>query len=239
MSKCRAVALAVSVVVVAVVASGCSTPSQAEQRIEVTAPTEVPTVRVLPTPTGLPTTAPVADEPSPGPTPITLAGGRGIVVPTETPTPVATGDGADDEATPEPTPEPTEEADSAEPTPTRGPAPTRVTIATPTVAVAPTSEDEPDQAEDPEEPVVDDSVDPAVAVANGGEVYTLNCSRCHGEQGFGSFQASGLRGVAERYSTAGMIDELTNGHPVTFGFGNKLTPGEISDVVAYVLAAFS
>jgi len=35
-----------------------------------------------------------------------------------------------------------------------------------------------------------------------------------------------------------MIDELTNGHPVTFGFANELSADEIASVVAYVKAAF-
>ena len=76
-------------------------------------------------------------------------------------------------------------------------------------------------------------------VANGGEVYTLNCARCHGENGMGSAQYSaGLIGVGSRYSAQGMIEELTNGHPVTFGFADRLSPDEIAAVVAYVTSVF-
>lgn len=75
--------------------------------------------------------------------------------------------------------------------------------------------------------------------ANGGEVYALTCARCHGENGMGKAPYHAvLLGVGGRYSTAGMIDELTNGHPVTFGFANELSAEEIASVVAYVKSAF-
>lgn len=77
-----------------------------------------------------------------------------------------------------------------------------------------------------------------VAVANGAEVYTLNCARCHGENGMGSFQASGLIGVGSRWGADSLISELTSGHPYTFGFGDELSAREIADVVAYVQATF-
>lgn len=77
-----------------------------------------------------------------------------------------------------------------------------------------------------------------VLAANGSEVYTLNCARCHGEGGQGALGYSGLLGVGSRYSNAAMIAELTNGHPVTFGFATKLSAEEIASVVAHVKARF-
>ena len=44
--------------------------------------------------------------------------------------------------------------------------------------------------------------------------------------------------MGAKYTTAGMIAELTTGHPVTFGFADKLSAEEIESVVAYVKAAF-
>ncbi|KAG1649229.1 4-coumarate--CoA ligase-like 5 [Nymphon striatum] len=78
----------------------------------------------------------------------------------------------------------------------------------------------------------------AVLAANGGEVYTLNCARCHAENGTGTDRYGGLIGVGSKYSSAGMIDELTNGHPVTFGFASRLSAEEIASVVAYVKQVF-
>ncbi len=78
-----------------------------------------------------------------------------------------------------------------------------------------------------------------VLAANGAEVYTLNCARCHAENGLGTAQYSAtLIGVGRLYSSQGMIAELTDGHPVTFGFASRLSAEEIASVVAYVKAAF-
>jgi mono/diheme cytochrome c family protein len=78
-----------------------------------------------------------------------------------------------------------------------------------------------------------------VLVANGAEVYTLNCARCHGENGLGTGQyRAGLIGVGSQYSSQAMIIELTTGHPVTFGFADRLSAEEIASVVAYVKSVF-
>jgi len=77
-----------------------------------------------------------------------------------------------------------------------------------------------------------------VLATNGGEVYTVTCARCHGDNGFGSALHVGLLGAGSNYSNAAMIDELTNGHPFTFGFADKLSSEEIAAVVAYVRATF-
>ena len=83
-----------------------------------------------------------------------------------------------------------------------------------------------------------DSNNQAVNVTNGGEVYTLNCARCHGADGQGDLGYRGVLGVGAQFGFAGLVEELTNGHPFTFGFGDKLSPQEINDVVAYVTATF-
>jgi mono/diheme cytochrome c family protein len=78
-----------------------------------------------------------------------------------------------------------------------------------------------------------------VLAANGAEVYTLNCARCHAENGLGTaLYSAKLIGVGRLYSGQGMIDELTDGHPVTFGFAAKLSAEEIASVVAYVKSTF-
>ena len=78
-----------------------------------------------------------------------------------------------------------------------------------------------------------------ILAANGGEVFALTCARCHAENGFGTDQYSAtLFGVGSKYSAIAMIEELTNGHPVTFGFADRLSAEEIASVVAYVIATF-
>lgn len=74
--------------------------------------------------------------------------------------------------------------------------------------------------------------------ANGGEVYGNMCARCHQPDGLGSSMAKGLLRVPQQYTQASMINELTNGHPVTFGFADKLSAEEIEAVVAYVFATY-
>jgi len=170
--------------------------------------------------------------------------GSELVVATTTPTVVVT-------TAPDPTSIPTEPA--AVPTPTALAVPAPVPAATEPPATAepePTVEAAPGAAEPPVQPRPTASqpastaqpaagASGAVAIANGGEVYTLNCARCHAENGAGAepyFAA--LVGVGSKYSTAGMINELTNGHPVTFGFADRLSEDEIASVVAYVKATF-
>ena len=118
---------------------------------------------------------------------------------------------------------------------------------TPVPTVAPTAEPEPiATAVQPPSSAAAPTAAPAPAsnqslegqIANGAEVYTLNCARCHAENGTGTERYSGLIGVGSRYSTAGMIAELTTGHPVTFGFADRLSADEIASVVAYVKATF-
>lgn len=251
MSARRLLGIALALVALA----GCSTPSQSENVIETAGTTDVE-VEVLPTGTPLPTTAPVDDTPTvvPTPTPITLSGGDGIRIAAEDEIP---GDGEDESAdasaddgdgaaepdpttTPVPSATPTPSGDaSVEPTAT--PVPTPSPVPTP-ADDRPTLDNDPitgEPLDDPADPTPTPAPDPAeVRIANGAEVYTLNCARCHSENGTGTFQASGLIGVSSRYTSASMITELTSGHPVTFGFADKLSAGEIRDVVAYVLATF-
>ena len=170
-------------------------------------------------PTAVVTTPPLpVTEPSPAPS--------AVVLPTTAPTPV-------EEATAAPTATPTTAA-------TVSPV-EESTAEPPDAATAP-------PAPDPTTPVVPPAVatslpasssSQSALIANGAEVYTLNCARCHAENGLGTAQYSApLIGVGAKYSTQGMIEELTNGHPVTFGFADRLTADEIAQVVAYVKASF-
>ncbi len=77
-----------------------------------------------------------------------------------------------------------------------------------------------------------------VRIANGGEVYGATCARCHGDNGVGSQQGSALLGASNRWSGPTLLNELTNGHAFTFGFADKLSADELTNVVAYVLASF-
>jgi len=122
--------------------------------------------------------------------------------------------------------------------------PTTVETATPVPTAEPTQTSPPAPAAESPPPAAATPV-PAAAllsqaalVANGSEVYTLNCARCHGENGLGSPPYRGIIGVGDRYTTAGMIEELTNGHPVTFGFADRLSAEEIASVVVFVKATF-
>ncbi len=226
-------------------ASACAdSGTEAEGRIQIAAD---PTSQVLPTATALPTTEAVTEAAVPLPTPITLSGGQGIVLPTATPEggapePEATEVPSDEsyneagttglsyneagttyneagtDLSPDPTPTPAAAA-TPTPAPTSGPAPTVGPTATP-------------------RPTVDDSPT-EVSVTNGAEVYTLNCARCHGADGLGDLGYTGVIGAGAKYGgRQGLIGELTNGHPFTFGFGDKLSPQEISDVVNYVTSRF-
>lgn len=177
-------------------------------------------------------------EQRPAPTPAATA--EATVAPVETTGPVAT-PVPEPSAQPQPTalsvPEPTAALEATaeptgEPEPAAEPEPTAVPVATsapaPTVPPAPAATVAPPPS----------SGSQAVLAANGAEVYTLNCARCHAESGLGTAQYSGLIGVGSKYSAAGLIAELTNGHPVTFGFADKLSADEIASVVAYVKATF-
>jgi len=133
---------------------------------------------------------------------------------------------------------------TAVPLPTLVPAPTAVPApATSAPAMQPTPAPGTQSTSAPAAtaaPVVSGSQE--VLAANGAEVYTLRCARCHGENGLGSAQvgqySAGLINVGSKYSTSAMIEELTNGHPVTFGFADRLSAEEIASVVAYVKATF-
>lgn len=251
-------------IALALVAVGCSTPSQSENGIALDTDASEQAVAV---PTALPTTDPVIDAPAPGPTPITLSGGQGIVVPTPDPNgddeeePV---EGVQDEAD-EPgsynqavgagsdTDDSSESAsDAADPTATPVPEPTtagsynqaidaggdstEAAAASPT-AVPATPTPAPTASAGTSDDTADDSADPVVNIANGGEVYTLNCARCHGEDGLGSIYRT-IIGTGSKFSQDALVQELTTGHAFTFGFGDKLSATEIRDVVAYVRASF-
>lgn len=76
----------------------------------------------------------------------------------------------------------------------------------------------------------------ATAVSNGAEVYHVTCVRCHAPDGVGSFMGPRLLAVSTSYTQVTLEQELAYGHPVTFGFADKLSPEEIEAVAAYVRA---
>lgn len=174
--------------------------------------------------TPIATTAPVfGDAPPDDPTPIALPTQTAIAVPTATTA-----------ALPESVPTTVTPSEAATTSQTSTP----VSPAVAATAGPATSDSSPTAAPPTAAPIVGSQT---VLAANGGEVYTLNCARCHAENGLGadtSQYSSPLIGVGNRYSTAGMIAELTNGHPVTFGFAQRLSANEIASVVAYVKATF-
>lgn len=187
--------------------------------VAATAGDQSPTAAAPPTTEPLTAVDPVDPAASSDPTPVEVATPAPLTAATEVPSapPVV-----EPTVAPAETPSPTAGSDAAEsPAPTAGPAPS----ATPTAPTAPTI----------------DQSDAALA-ANGGEVYTLSCARCHAENGLGNTDSGSygapLIGAGSRYSTDGLIAELTSGHPVTFGFADRLSPAEIAAVAAYVRAAF-
>jgi len=219
----------------------------------------VPTAATQATALALPTTEPVLLAPDPVPTPITLSGGQGIAAPEpgsedeDAATDDETDGDADDNdaalASDESTNDTAEEsrdddadesdadyneaalADESEPEPTAAPqatttpAPTSAPQAAPTAAgAAPTSA-----------PVA--QVASPQSIANGAEVYALQCARCHGAAGEGVISRP-LLFIGTRYDAPSMVNELTNGHAFTFGFADELSANEISNVVNFVLSEF-
>jgi mono/diheme cytochrome c family protein len=133
-----------------------------------------------------------------------------------------------------PLPEPVPTTAEPEASSTVEAAATVASVATATSEVTPPVDPAAPQPTDP--PV---SGSQTVLAANGAEVYTLNCARCHAENGMGTSQyRATLIFVGRLYSSQGMIAELTDGHRVTFGFAGKLSAEEIASVVAYVKSAF-
>ena len=132
-----------------------------------------------------------------------------------------------------PTPTVDQSPHAASPNATRSPSSTPPP--TPT-AVAPLPPPAPAPALSPAAP--DPPVRTAALVANGAEVYTLSCARCHGDTGAGTFIADGLIGTGANYGVGGLVAELTSGHPYTFGFADELSAEEIDAVATYVLATF-
>lgn len=219
----RPTILGAAVVVLALVGCG-STPSAADRALDMGAATSSPepdrSTATLPPATTVPFVAPDATV-APAPTPLTLPDPPES--PGPTPGPVAT---AAIELTSTPVASALLDAATPPPVASTPPSPPPVTPEPVTPSPLPTGE---------AAPPADGS---AVAVANGAEVYTLNCARCHGDNGTGSFQAAGLLGVGSRWDRASLIAELTSGHRYTFGFADELSPSEIADVVSFVRANF-
>ena len=73
------------------------------------------------------------------------------------------------------------------------------------------------------------------AAGSAAEIYSLNCARCHGaelEGGFGPSLDAGSR-VAE-LEDAELIETITAGRNSMPGWGDKLSPEQITDLVAFV-----
>lgn len=227
-------------------AAACSSSTSQAESVLATqdTPTSVPATPVA-------TTAAVVDTPRPLPTAIALRDGQGIIV---TPTPEggipeepadeaddASSDGATaSDATANDDGELTYNEAVAIPTQTYNEAvalPTATPVPQATTAPQPTSPPA-NQTPTPVPQPTADSSNQEINITNGGEVYTLNCARCHGANGLGDLGYRGVLGSGAKFGFAGLVEELTNGHPFTFGFGDKLSAQEINDVVAYVTATF-
>ena len=194
-------------VLVALLLSSCASAAIDDQSVD----TAAAVATAAPLATTSPVEAPAAVEQT-QPTPVALPSAAPSPLPTATAAPEPTAEVAAT-AVPESTSPPAAESVTEQPTAAPAPAPTAV----------------------PAPPASNDSLE--IQVANGAEVYTLECARCHGQNGTGEIY-SGLIGVGSKYTTAGMINELTNGHPVTFGFADRLSADEIASVAAYVKATF-
>jgi cytochrome c551 len=85
-----------------------------------------------------------------------------------------------------------------------------------------------------------DSGDPAESTAppaagSAAEVYSLNCARCHGvelEGGFGP--ALGAESRAGDLDDAELTGIITEGRNTMPGWGDKLSPEQIADLVTFV-----
>lgn len=181
---------------------------------------------VLATQPAVPTTAPVVEPVVRG---SDAAQPTAIVVPRMQPSPVATPSNTVSAGDPTVSPEADRSGSPDEPAPTEP-------------VVADGAGSQPEAFVDPTatSPPVAGNVSQAALAANGAEVFSLVCARCHAENGQGTSGPYGasLIGVGARYSSAGLIDELTSGHRVTFGFADRLSADEIAAVAAYVKAAF-
>jgi quinohemoprotein ethanol dehydrogenase len=75
----------------------------------------------------------------------------------------------------------------------------------------------------------------AADVAAGGEVFSENCSTCHGATGHGGNGGPDLRTMPLAQTQAGAEKQVTNGGGGMPAFGGTLSPEEIKNVAAYVV----
>ncbi len=68
--------------------------------------------------------------------------------------------------------------------------------------------------------------------ANGAELYTSNCSSCHGADGEGSFGPA-LQGLTDDASDAELSDVILNGEGEDMP-GFNFTDQEVADVIAHM-----
>jgi mono/diheme cytochrome c family protein len=82
-------------------------------------------------------------------------------------------------------------------------------------------------------------------VAHGREAYDINCSECHGRDGYGhgmvvqrgfpappSYHSDRLRQAPVGH----FFDVITNGYGVMYPFGSRISPGDRWAIIAYIRA---
>ena len=220
--------LAISVWAV-LLAGGCSATDANPAQIDTVEPA-LGEIRPEVAPVTVSTTAPYVEQALPTPTPIDLGSGAGIVVaPTTPPEPTLE---VDDPELSEPTAEPPTSSGTAATTLPTPPTTEATTTTGPATGVVPAASAEAIPT------AASAASDQVIEVANGAEGYSVNCARCHSENGLGTFRAHGLIGIGGRYSRQTLIDELTSGHAYTFGFVDELSASEIAAIAAFALATF-
>jgi quinohemoprotein ethanol dehydrogenase len=101
----------------------------------------------------------------------------------------------------------------------------------------PTEEGQEEGAEEPEgEAMEEESAEGATAdAAAGGEVFSENCSTCHGADGHGGNGGPDLSTMPLAQTTEGAEQQVTNGGGGMPAFGGQLSEEEIKNVAAYVV----
>lgn len=201
--------MSIALAVVVGAVGACGAPTAADDPVK---------IAIAPTPTSLPALATTVALTGPTPTATPVPTPTAVPLPTATPTAVPL---------PEPTPTavPLPEAEPTRADPGDPPAPGETAEPAPGPSPIPTA-------------VVSTQAGSPQQIANGAEIYTVTCARCHPESGMAGFAGPGLIGVSARFDHDGLVAELTHGHPVTFGFADKLSAEDISSVASYVLSAF-
>ena len=91
-----------------------------------------------------------------------------------------------------------------------------------------------EEAEGGEEAAAGGGTAMAAIAEAGGEVFSENCSTCHGATGYGGNGGPDLRTMPLAKTQAGAEKQVTNGGGGMPAFGGTLNEEEIEDVAAYV-----